>query len=272
MLSICTHMVLSHLGHHIQRFGPLRENWTLFIERYLRVLKGKTNPNGRDVTRVALAENRMSSIRETERLRNPVEYEVPSYHPSHVNGIENADWRQKRMSATELRAVIEMIVGSIDEISEADIRDQKDSTLFCHKLEYKGRRYNSRYAEQSGQSKRCNSIAYFNWGEHADIKHATLGAIKGFYQMQVKEKTFCFVSLRTIKEYEHKSSYPYAKRVDLEASPTGKAATGEIVDITQLNTSCVPVLLPILTVIPMPRGRYDISRNDRMYWVCPVYS
>jgi hypothetical protein len=72
MCTIVVHMILDHLSWHIRQFGPLSSNWTMFLERHLRVMKNATPLNGRTVTRIDLADTRQRISDDTTPSQTPM--------------------------------------------------------------------------------------------------------------------------------------------------------------------------------------------------------
>ena len=81
-MTIVVHMCLRHLGDTIRKWGPLTESWTMFVEREIRTLKNRTNSNGRDARRIALADSRWREAHDHSAPLPP----LPSYSSRHPTG------------------------------------------------------------------------------------------------------------------------------------------------------------------------------------------
>lgn len=268
MNTIVVHMMTHHLSWHITQFGPLSQNWTMFLERHLRTMKNSTNVNGRTVTRIALADFRQRKVHDSTPCSNL----VPSYLPTHPTGVADTPatkWVPRRPLARNWDTIKELCRA---EYNQHDIDAALDSICFAEVLEVRGRLYRSRAWELTRDKKNCNSVALINWGLHDDIGRATTCCLKGFYRVNIAGTIVYFVSIRTVTPLEHKHNFSYVKKIDINSSPSEAAKRGEIVRLSQLNTSCVLVCLPELVIVPQRRGNPKVSVSNRNYWVIPVRS
>ena len=276
-MTIIVHMCLRHLTDTIRKWGPLSESWTMFVEREVRHLKNKTNSNGRDVTRIALADSRRRDSYDYTAALLP----LPSYATQHpTGGVANAAgtaWRRmSRLPATDFASICSFI-RSEGKYNEADVAEVRSQVYFSNVIEYKGRLHRSRSFEQGGRKarKNCNSVCFVDWGDTTELKRATVAVLNGFYRVKMAGgggcETFHFAKIRTVKEM--KCAYTCCRKIDINSSPSLEAKNGEVILISQIHVSVSPVLLPTFRLIQGQRRRdFDMSFSNEKYWVCPVYS
>lgn len=243
----------------------------MFVERHVRVIKQKTNLNGRDVLRIANADFATRQIHDRQLREGKIMRPIPTYARGHPTGYEAKWWKQKPI-ARDLSGIIWLITAENLGYGERDVRAVMDDIEFTSKMTYKGRQFTTRLSDLRLRRHSSNCVVLVNFGNDDDVGRASVAVIKGFYRVKIQDDVFVFASIRVVKLLPC-ASFPNVKRININQSDTVTAAQGELVQLSQLNVTATLVLLPQVTVLPgRGRDRASHSRSDAVYFVCLVYS